>query len=70
MAGGLEYYFSDRSGNDLAKFTASLIIASTVFIPYAGPYISVGLGSLDAAGKFDSYYNYFDKYLPPQPKKR
>lgn len=59
-ASGYQFLNSDMSGNDYAKFSGSLIITGTAFIPIVGPIISIGLGVADSYGAFDGIYNYFD----------
>ncbi|MGL4567963.1 MAG: RHS repeat domain-containing protein, partial [Fusobacteriaceae bacterium] len=56
-----QFASSDQSGADYARLTGSFIITGTSFIPYAGPFISIGLGIADGFGAFDPIYNSFDE---------
>jgi len=60
VSAGVTYAYSDQSGSDNARLAGSVIIMTTSFIPFAGPFISLGLGTADAYGAFDKFYNSFD----------
>ena len=58
--------FNDnRKPSDYARFTGSVLITGSAAIPYAGPYISFGLGTADAAGAFEDFYKSWD--IPGMP---
>jgi len=42
-----------------------VLITASGAIPYAGPYISFGLGTADAAGAFEEFYQSFDTHGVP-----
>jgi len=49
--------FNDnRKPSDCVRFTGSVLITVSAAIPYAGPFISFGLGTADAAEAFESFY--------------
>jgi RHS repeat-associated protein len=57
---GYELVQSNGRPSDYAKFGTGLFISGTSFIPYAGLPLSIGLGSYEAGGGFDGYYQSFD----------
>ena len=59
-----QLYFNDnRQASYYARFTGSVLITASAAIPFAGPYISFGLGIADAAGANESFYKSFDNLL-------
>ena len=53
LATGAQFYYSDKSGADYARLTGAGLIMGANLIPFAGPFISIGLGVLDTYGVFE-----------------
>jgi hypothetical protein len=53
------------NGNNL-QVRADARTSGVNFVPVVGPVISIGLGTLDAMGYFDSYYYSFNYYNQPR----
>lgn len=61
ISAGTTLALSDRSNEDIARFSGALVITATAFIPGVGPLISLGLGIADSYGFFDPIYERFNK---------
>jgi RHS repeat-associated protein len=70
VIGGLtaigEFAYSKKENADYAKLVVAAYIIGVNFVPVVGPVISIGLGTLDAMGYFDSYYYSFNYYNQPR----
>ena len=61
-----EFAYSKKENADYAKLVVAAYIIGVNFVPVVGPVISIGLGTLDAMGYFDSYYYSFNYYNQPR----
>ena len=52
---------SPKNNSDYARLGGSFLIYGSSYIPYAGPFISIGLGIADSKGTFNDFYKWFDK---------
>jgi len=43
----------------MKKYILFLLLSASAFIPVIGPFLSIGLGAIDASGGFDSVYDGF-----------
>jgi hypothetical protein len=58
----MQFSLSEGKPSDYARLGGATVITGSAFIPIpvAGPVISFGLGTADAAGAFEPFYQSFD----------
>jgi len=54
----VQFVNSDGKPSDYARLSGAVVITSSAAIPTAGPYISFGLGTADAAGALMIFINH------------
>lgn len=55
----LDYAIRKRLIVKMKKYILFLLLSASAFIPVIGPFLSIGLGAIDASGGFDSVYDGF-----------